>query len=151
MSDFSATLKAIWYPDEFMAYEGVQESDNGLLVTAQVPKLFGLSWRTRVGNDVNALFGYKIHVVVNITAVPTQKSHSTLSNSASMSEFEWNLTAIPARIPGFRPTAHLIFDTSKSQPEFVTALEAMLYGDETDSAYLPSLGALVNTANSWTA
>jgi len=151
VSDFAATLKAITYPDEFMEYEGVQESSNGMLVTSQVPKLFGLSWRTKVGNDVNAAFGYKIHIAANITAVAAQRSYETNSSSPSMVEFEWNLTSIPSKIPGFRPTSHLIFDTSKSQPEFVSALEAILYGDEINSAYLPSLGDLVNTANIWTA
>lgn len=151
VADFAASLKAITYPPEFEEYEGIVESDNGMMVTAQVPILFGLSWRTLIGNDVQAAFGYKIHVAVNLSAVPAQRSANTIGKNVDMVEFEWNLTGTPQRVPGFRPTAHLIFDTSKSQPEFVTALEAILYGDETNDAHLPSLGDLVTIANVWTA
>lgn len=151
VGDFAATLKAITYPVEFEEYEGVAEAANGMLVTAQTPRLFGLSWRTKIGNDVTAAFGYKIHIAVNLTAVPSQKSADTMTSSADMVEFEWNLTGVPQRVPGFRPTAHLIFDTSKSQPEHTTALEAILYGDEINDPYLPSLGDLVTVANAWTA
>ena len=151
VADFSASLKAFTYPEEFGEYEGVVESSNGMLVTSQSPALFGLSWRTRIGNDVIASFGYKIHVAALLTAIPAQRSYATMSKNPDMLEFEWTINGIPSVIPGFRPTAHLIFDTSKSQPEFVTALEAILYGDETNDPYLPSLGDLVTIANAWTA
>jgi hypothetical protein len=147
VGDFSATLKAITYPDEFSEYEGVVESTNGLFVTGQMPGFFGLSWRTKVGNDVNALLGYKIHVATNLIAVPTQKSHRTQTNNPDMEEFEWTLTSIPSRVPGYKPTAHLIFETAKSTPEFVTLLEEMLYGSVSTNAYLPSLGDLVSLAS----
>lgn len=145
--DFSATLKAITYPDEFSEYEGVVESTNGLFVTGQAPGLFGLSWRTKVGNDVYGLLGYKIHVAANLTAVPSQKSHKTQTNNPDMEEFEWTLTAIPSRVPGYEPTAHLIFETAKSTPEFVTLLEEMLYGSVSSNAHLSSLGDLVSLAS----
>lgn len=145
--DFSASLKALTYPDEFMEYEGIVESANGLFVTGQAPGLFGLSWRTKIGNDLNGSLGYKIHVATNLTAVPTQKSHKTQTNSPDMDEFEWTITSIPSRVPGYEPTAHLIFDVTKSTPEFVTLLEGMLYGSVSNNAYLPSLGDLVTLAS----
>lgn len=148
--DFSASLKAVTYPDEFLEYEGIQESGNGMLVTSQPTKFFGLSWRTLVGNDVSARFGYKIHIAANLNAVPAQKSYATMSDKPEMQEFEWNITSVPSKIPGYRPTAHLIFDTSKSEPDFVTALEEILYGTEVASPYLPPLGDLVNMVNAWT-
>ena len=147
VGDFSATLKAITYPEEFGEFEGTVEATNGLFVTGQSPGLFGLSWRTRVGNDVDALLGYKIHVAANLNAMPSQKSHKTVSKTVDMEEFEWTLNGIPSRVPGFRPTAHLIFDTSKSTPEFVSALELILYGGVSGDAYLPSLGDLVSLAS----
>lgn len=147
VGDFSATLKAITYPDEFSELEGVVEASNGLFVTGQSPGLFGLSWRVRVGNDVNALLGYKIHVAANLNAMPSQKSHKTMSKNADMEEFEWTINGIPSQVPGFRPTAQLIFDTSKATPEFVSALEAILYGGVSNDAHLPSLGDLVSLAS----
>src|SRR4051812_33634675 len=49
--DFSAKLSAFTYPDEFLEYEGVSSLGGGLSVDGQRPKLFGLSYRTQVGND----------------------------------------------------------------------------------------------------
>jgi len=151
VADFSASLRAFTFPEEFGEYEGIVESSNGMFVTAQSPALFGLCWRVQVGNDVNALLGHKIHVASNLSAIPAQRSNKTMSKNPDMVEFEWTINGISSMIPGFRPTAHLIFDTSKSQPEFVTALETILYGDVTNDPYLPSLGDLVNISNAWTA
>lgn len=151
VADFSASLKAFTFPEEFGDYQGVIESSNGLFVTGQSPELFGLSWRTRVGNDVNALLGYKIHIASHLTAIPTQRPYTTMSKNPDMLEMEWTINGIPSLIPGFRPTAHLIFDTSRSQPEVVTALETILYGDDTNDPYLPSLGDLVSIASALTA
>ena len=147
VGDFSASLKAITYPDEFLEYEGVVESTNGVFVTGQTPELFGLSWRTKIGNDVSPLLGYKIHVAVNLSAVASQKGHKTQTNNPDMDEFEWTLNGIPSRVPGYEPTAHLIFDTSKSTPEFIALVEEMLYGSVSANAYLPSLGDLVSLAS----
>ena len=147
VGEFSATLKAITYPDEFLEYEGTVESTNGIFVTGQTPSLFGLSWRTKIGNDVSSLLGYKIHVAVNLSATWSQKSHGTQTDKPDMDEFEWTLNGIPSRVPGYEPTAHLIFDTSKSTPEFIAVVEEMLYGSVSTNAYLPSLGDLVSLAS----
>lgn len=151
VGDFSGSIKAYTYPDEFMEFEGVQEVNNsGLFVTGQRPKTFGLSYRTRIGNDVTQNLGYKIHILSNLTAVPSNKAFKTNTATMSAIEFEWLLTAIPTHIPGFQPTPHLIFDTSKSTPEMIEDLEAILYGTDTTDPELPSLEMIVYLAGSLT-
>lgn len=149
VGDWGATLKAITYPDEFLEYEGTCEIKNGMFVQGQDTKLFGLAFRTKVGNDISQNLGYKIHILTNLTAVPQQKSHVTMAKTAKPIEFEWALTAIPEQIPAFRPTASIVFDSTKSTPEFTQLLEDILYGTDTEPARLPSLEQLINMADSW--
>lgn len=149
IGDWSATLKAYTYPDEFLEYEGILEIKNGLYAGGQDTQLFGLCYRTGIGNDLTQEAGYKIHMLSNLTAVPSNPSYRSHSPKVNINEFEWTLTAIPQQIDGLRPTAELIFDTTKSSPEFTAEIEAILYGDDVTAARLPRLEELVNFADGW--
>lgn len=149
VGDWSASLKAYTYPEEFMEVEGVIAIDNGLYVAGQDFDLFGLSYRTSIATDLNPNAGYKIHILTNLTAIPGNSSHKSSSPDPNVVEFEWTITAIPQQIAGFRPTAELIFDTTKSTPEFIAEFEAILYGSDSTSARLPYLEELVNFADAW--
>lgn len=131
VGDFSATLNAYTYPDEFLEYEGLQSLGGGLFVDDQRPKQFGLSYRTKVGNDVDGLdHGYKIHIIYNLTAVPQAETYETLSNSVTPVPFSWQISAVPVPLFGFRPTAHFIFDSRFLPPEILTVIESILYGTD---------------------
>lgn len=129
--DYSATLRCVTFPDEFLQFDGYAEVDNNpmLLDNQPVEETFGLSYRTRVGNDLQGPeFGYKIHLVYNITASPESTSYVTMSNQQTPSDFAWKLTALPEVVPGFRPTAHVILDSTKLDPYLMRELEDILYG-----------------------
>jgi len=126
IGDWGATLRAYTYPDEFLEFEGIVEIDNGLYVAGQDTTLFGLSYRTGVGNDINPEAGYKIHILSNLNAVPSNVGNKSSTPKPNAIEFEWTITAIPQQIPGFRPTAELIFDSTKSSPEFTAEIEGIL-------------------------
>lgn len=147
--DFAASIRAYTYPDEFLEFEGLADVGNGLYVANQMPKRFGLSYRTKVGNDTEGFeLGYKIHILYNLIATPAPKNYqTTLDNSAT--EFEWNVTAVPVEIPGYRPSAHLIFDTRDTNPLLITDIENSLYGTELEDAKLPGIASLVNFIGNW--
>jgi len=151
VGDFGATLKAYTYPDEFLEFEGVLDGGNGLFVTNQFPSRFGLSYRTKIGNDVDGLdAGYKIHILYNLLAIPSQKGYNSLSdNAGNLSEFEWTLSSIPGEIEGFRPTSHIILDTRIMSPVLVADIETTLYGNEINAPYLPPISTLVSQISSW--
>jgi hypothetical protein len=110
----------------------------------QKPKPFGLSYRTLVGNDLDGgTVGYKIHILYNLTAIPSTKEYLTISDSASLMEFEWDITANPSEIPGYRPSAHIILNSLEMDPAILEAIEALLYGDALGDASLPSIEDLV--------
>lgn len=138
LGDYSATLKALTYPDEFMFYEGTLEDVPGFLVTSQPTQRFGLSYQTLVSND-QAADDYKIHLVYSLTAIPSAKSFETLSDNTTPAEFEWAISAIPQRLQGYRPTAHVIIDSRNTAPATRASLEDILYGQALIPPRLPTL------------
>jgi len=147
--DFSGTLRAFTYPDEFLELEGIIDAGNGLFVANQEPTRFGLSYRTKIGDDIDSLnLGYKIHLLYNVTATPSPKNYQT-TQGADAIPFEWNISAIPDVIPGYRATAHVFFDTRDMDPIFIKDIENTLYGDETKDAKLPPLSTIINFSSNW--
>lgn len=148
LGNFSASLKAYTYPDEFLELEGILEVGNGLFVTNQQPIRFGLSYRVKISNDIDDQ-GYKIHVLYNLIATPVQINYQTNSSESEAIEFEWAITSIPDEIPGFRPTAHLIFDTRYMGALLIQDIETTLYGDDFNDAKLPSISTLTSFIGEW--
>lgn len=150
VGDFSAVLRAFTYPDEFLFYEGIIEDQTGFFIMNQPQSSFGLSYQTRIGDDVNGLdSGYKIHVLYNLIAVPSQKMYQTTSLSVDPLEFEWTITSIPENIETFRPTSHVVFDSHKMDSHLLEDVKAILYGDEDNNARLPSLQGLASFIRKW--
>lgn len=148
--DYTGTLKAYTYPEEFLRFEGILEYEQGIYVTHQPRGVFGLSFKTRVGNDVDGVdYGYKLHLLYNLTAIPQDVAYETLALDVSPIEFEWELSAIPEELDFFRPTAHLIFDSTKMDPYLLADIEDILYGNAENDAHLPSMKSLAGFIRSW--
>lgn len=137
--DFAATLKAYTYPDEFLELDGYGEVATGIFADAQpVRKTFGLSYRTRVGNDVEGIgLGYKIHILYNLTAIPSNRSHSTIQSNIDPMDFSWDIRGIPVSVPNFKPTVHFVVDSLKTHPRVLSQIETILYGDHIFDPRLP--------------
>ena len=138
--EFTATVKAYTYPDEFAEILGLVEVDgaDGLFADSQVGEQFDMCYRTLVGNGTDGLdHGYKIHLVYNAIATPQSTSYETLSMDISPAEFSWELSAVPEMVEGYRPTAHFVIDTRKMTPAILAKIEDMLYGSSTEIPTLP--------------
>lgn len=148
LGDFSASMKAVTYPDEFIEFEGLGKVNNGVYYADQPPQYFGLCYRTQVGNDLDgSAVGYKIHILYNVTAIPTDKTYATISADPSLVEFEWEISAVPEEVPGFRPTAHIVLDTRNVDPWLITEIEELLYGGSVANASLLPMSELVDRLN----
>jgi hypothetical protein len=148
VGEFSAVMKAFTYPDEFLEFEGVEEFDKGLFVYDQKQNRFHLSYRTRLSNDLSQQ-AYKIHLLYNLTAIPSQIMRKTLSDEVSPIEFEWSVTSIPSEIEGFLPTAHLVIDARKMDEWLLQDVEDILYGNSERDPYLPPIQGLTNYIKKW--
>lgn len=150
VGDFSAILRAFTYPDEFLYFEGTLEDQTGFFILDQDKSRFGLSYQTLIGNDVDGPeAGYKIHILYNLTALPAQRAYQTLALEIQPMEFEWSITAYPEEIENFRPTAHVVLDSTKLDPLLLSDIEEILYGGPDNDAYLPTLQGLSSFIRKW--
>jgi len=149
LGSFSATMKAITYPEEFVELEGLAPAKPGLFYSDQMPQAFGLCYRTVVNDTDGNVVSYRIHIVYNVTAIPNERTYETLKAEVSLSEFEWNIVAVPEETPGFRPTAHLIIETDKIDPWLLEDIEKILYGSSYAIARLLPMPELVEYISSW--
>jgi hypothetical protein len=150
MGNYNASLTAITYPDELNDLQGLPQMTPGFSVTEQPPKPFGLSYRTRILNDLTGEpVGYKIHIVYNVVATPSSVGYETLSDTASATEFQWDLTALPAFIDGYRPAAKLIIGTLNINPLLLVQIERILYGTPTIKPSLPAMRDLIAYIKTW--
>jgi len=146
--EFGGTIDAYMYPAEFEEYDGTAELYDGFSVNLQARKEFGLSYRTLIGNDLDAEnHGYKIHIIYNLLASPTAKANTTLSNDASLIDFSWGFTTRPVPVQFNNTvirTAHVILNSTKVSIGMMRAVEEYLYGSNTRSSKLISLDTLIS-------
>lgn len=148
--DYQASLKAYTYPREFEPHDGSADTGKGLFVGHQPRRPFGLSYRTRIGNDVDGIDnGYKIHLVYNVIASPTERANQTLGADPSAIDFSWALTTTPVKLLGKKASAHLIVDSTRTDPYLLRALEDILYGTDTTNPRLPTGQEILDFFDEW--
>ena len=136
--EFGATIEAYTYPDEFAECDGSAAIATGVRIGQQARKTFGLCYRTIVGNDEeNNDYGYKIHIIYGALAAPSEKAYASVNDSPEAITFSWEVTTTPVNVTGFKPTASVVIDSTKVDAEKLAALEAILYGSESEEAHLP--------------
>lgn len=136
--DFGVTIEAYFYPDEFAECDGSMEIAPGVTIGQQKRKTFGLSYKTILGNDVDGDdYGYKLHLVYGGLAAPSEKNHASINDSPEAITFSWEVSTTPVEVTGHKPTAHLEIDSTKVDAEKLAAIEAILYGSESEEARLP--------------
>ena len=136
--EFGATIEAYTYPDEFAACDGSASLADGVSIGQQARKMFGLCYRTTVGNDTDGTdHGYKLHLIYGATASPSEKAYETINDSPEAITFSWEITTTPVSVTGFKPTASITIDSTKADPACLAALEEKLYGGESTEPTLP--------------
>ena len=129
--EFGATIEAYTYPDEFAECDGSAEVAKGVKIGQQDRKMFGLCYRTTVGNDVKGNdYGYKLHIIYGAKAAPSEKGYASINDSPEAITFSWEITTTPVAVAGFKPTAHIEIDSTKADTAKLAALEAILYGKD---------------------
>lgn len=142
--DFAGSLEALSYPPEFLPYDGMSRFQ-GLTITGQPRRKFGLSYRTLIGNDTQMTgFAYKIHLVYEAMVLPTDRSRTSIGDSVELMPNNWTLVATPVALAGRRKTAHYVIDTRDNQLEHIAVLENYLYGSDVLSPQLPLPQAVAN-------
>lgn len=147
VEEFGATIEAFTYPDEFAPFDGLGTvtAAPGMVIGQQNRGVFGLSYRTRLGNDVDGDdHGFKLHLVYGCKASPSEKAYTTVNDSPEAITFSWDVTTNPVAVTGFNPTALIVVDSTTVDPAEMTLLTDELWGDATTGvANLPLPDAVI--------
>lgn len=149
VEEFGATVEAYTYPEEFGQCDGSASPEAGVAFGQQSRKMFGLSYRTRVGNDINATdHGYKLHLVYGALAAPSEKAYMTINDTPEAITFSWEITTTPVEVGTigsvtYKPTASLVIDSTKVNAAALADLEDFLYGTVGTEPSLPLPAAVV--------
>jgi hypothetical protein len=142
--EFGATIDAFTYPDEFAQCDGTATPSDGVAVGQQGRHLFGLSYRSLLGNDVDGQdHGYKLHLVYGAQAAPSQKAYATINASPAAIAFSWTITTTPVSVTGLKPTSLIVIDSSVVDPAALKSLEDLLYGVASTPPALPLPDAVI--------
>jgi hypothetical protein len=136
--EFGATIEAFTYPDEFAPFDGLGVPSPGVVIGQQARKMFGLSYRSKMGNDLEGDdYGYKLHLIYGATASPSEKAYTTINDSPEAITFSWEVATVPTAVTGFKPTSLITIDSSAVPAAKLTQLEGMLYGTQGTDPSLP--------------
>ena len=147
--EFGGTIEAFTYPVEWEQCDGTASPTPGVGIGQQSRKTFGLSYRTKVGNDLAGQdHGYKIHLVYGGLAAPSEKAFATINDSPEAITFSWEFTTTPHEVGTiasvtYKPTASLVIDSTKVDADALATLEEFLYGTEGTDPSLPTPAAVI--------
>lgn len=141
IEEFGATVECFTYPDEWSACNGEAEPSPGIVLMQQRRNPFGLCYRTKIGNDTEGDdLGYKLHLIYNCSASPSEKSYQTTNDSPEAITFSYEITTTSIPIDGvdadgkpYRPVSSIIIDSTKVDKEKLASFEDILYGKDGES------------------
>lgn len=153
--EFGGTIEAYMAPDEFAECDGSVEVAPGVYAGQQSRKIFGLAYKTILGNDVDSNdYGYKLHLVYGCQASPSEKGYQTVNDSPEAMSLSWEFSTTPVEITTLisgtkkiKPTSILTFDSTKVDEAKIAALEAILYGSEAAEPRLPLPDEVIEIMN----
>ena len=127
--DFGGTITCYTYPDEWASCDGSRSPVAGVTIGQQTRLPFGLCYRTIVGNDTESNdHGYKLHLVYNASASPSERAYATVNDSPEAIEFSYEFTTTPVSMTDYKPISLLTVDSTKVAADRMAALEDVLYG-----------------------
>lgn len=137
---FGGTIEAYTYPDEFAVCDGSAEIGKGVYIGQQQRKKFALSYVTSIGSDTETDYdkNYKIHLIYNATASPSEKSYQTINDSPDAISLSWEFDTTPVNVDGYKPTATITIDSTKADATKLKQLEDKLYGTAETEPTIPS-------------
>lgn len=145
--DFSGTITAWTYPNQFLQFDGYALTLNGMYFNNQNRSTFSLSYRTYIGNDLSDVsYGYKIHILYDLTADPSNLAYETLNDSSEPSQFSWKVNSRPVAVSGYFPVSHVVIDAKTMTSTALTNIENVLYGTVSTAPRIPTPTELLTLA-----
>jgi len=151
VEQFGGTIEAFTYPDAWAECDGSAVPTAGVAIGQQPRRTFGLSYQTKIGNDMDPEAGYKIHLVYGALAAPSEKAYATVNDSPEAMGLSWDISTTPVEVPGtnpstgkpFKPTASLTVDSTQVDATALGTLQDALYGTAGTDPRLPLPGEVI--------
>lgn len=146
IEEFSGTIEALTYPDEFCECDGSAEPELGVKIGQQPRRTFGLSYRTRIGNELSPTLGFKLHLVWGATAAPSEKAYATVNDSPEAITFSWEFWTVPVSVTidgEAKVTASMTIDSTKVAEADMNELLDFLNGTVGSDPSLPTPNAVL--------
>lgn len=138
--NYEATIEAYTYPDEFAECDGSAKVLDGVLIGQQKRLSFDLCFRTEIidaqGNE--RLDGYKLHLVYNATASPSERSYTTINDNPDAVVFSWDIRTVPFVAKRLKPSSKIVIDSTQTDRIKIEAIESILYGSDGVSPRMPT-------------
>lgn len=132
--EYSGSINAYMYPDEFAECDGSKEIMPGVFIGQQARAMFGLCYRTNIGNDTEGEnHDHKLHFVYGAKAKPTSKSHSTINESPEAVDMSWEFSTTPVPVTAIenaKSTATVEIIESSIDKDKYSELLDILYGTD---------------------
>ena len=143
--EMAATVEAYTYPNEFAICDGSYEAATGVFVGQQTRQPFGMAYRTKVGDDLKGTeSGFKIHLIYNAFAAPSEKAYSSVNDSPEATTFSWELSTTPVSVDANRSTALITIDSTKATKAKMDAFLAILWGTAAIEPKLPKPSEVIS-------
>ncbi|MBQ0141849.1 MAG: hypothetical protein KBT06_03450 [Prevotellaceae bacterium] len=142
--ELGGTIEAYMFPDEFAVCDGSKELAPGVYAGQQNRKAFGLAYMTLLGNDtLGTDYGYKLHIIYNALASPSEKAYSTVNDSPEAMTLSWefNTTPVESGIDNVKVLSSITVDSTKfteTTKANLAELEKALFGDAEFDPFLPT-------------
>ena len=143
--DLGGTIEAYTYPDEWEECNGSKSIAKGVTIGQQTRKAFGLAYTTTVGNDTDGdSHGFKLHIIYNATASPSERAYATINDSPEAITFSWEFSTIPSDFgEDYKKASGITIDSTKCDETKLNAILDKIYGSESTEAELPDPKALI--------
>ena len=144
---FGFGIEAFTYPEEWGECDGSKEVADGVYVSQQPRKAFGLVYKSKIGDEQHPGLdkGYKLHIIYNSTASPSSRSYTTINENPDALTFSWDANSTPVEVTGQKPTCEIVIDSTKANATKLTTLLGMIYGGENSDPTLPNPDTVIST------
>lgn len=157
--ELGITLTAYDSPVEFDQCDGMATVTAGVVFGQQNRKEFGLAYKSRIGTNADGdSYGYKIHLVYNCKASPSERTYNTVNESPEALEFSWTISTTKEHIgsitvggvtTAYKDIAMITIDSrdfkTEGQKAALKAFEEQLWGRDADTTANPEVTALTPT------
>ena len=144
---FGFGIEAFTYPEAWSECDGSKQVANGVYISQQPRKAFGLVYKSKIGDEQHPGLdkGYKLHIIYNSTASPSSRSYTTINENPDALTFSWDANSTPVEVTNQKPTCEIVIDSTKATAAKLTTLLGMIYGGDNSDPTLPDPDTVIST------